>query len=207
MSNDHLPEFPPDSCSARPRPLPDRGCGRTRTAAARPSGTPSATRRAGRRRRHRRRGLRPLPPLPRGRRADGATWASDAYRFSVAWPRVQPDGGGPVNRRGLDFYDRLVDALLDAASRRWPRSTTGTCRRRWRTRGGWPNRDTAERFADYADGRRTSASATGSGLDHAQRAVVLGVPGLRVGRHAPGRRGARRRARRRAPPAARPRPG
>ena len=75
-----------------------------------------------------------------------------AYRFSVSWPRVQPGGGGPGQRSaGLDFYRRLVDALLDARhhARRSP-STTGTCRRSWRTPAAGPARDTAERFAEYA---------------------------------------------------------
>lgn len=43
----------------------------------------------------------------------------NAYRFSVAWPRVVPDGSGPVNRRGLDFYDRLVDGLLEREVEPW----------------------------------------------------------------------------------------
>ena len=42
----------------------------------------------------------------------------DAYRFSVSWPRVLPEGTGPVNEAGLDFYDRLVDELLAPASPR-----------------------------------------------------------------------------------------
>ena len=59
----------------------------------------------------------------------------NAYRFSIAWPRIQPDGRGAFNQAGLDFYDRLVDALLErgiAAVRR--RCSTGTCPRPWRTR-------------------------------------------------------------------------
>ena len=58
----------------------------------------------------------------------------------------------PPSRRGLDFYRRLVDELLDAGHQagRSP-STTGTCRRSWRTPGGWPERDTAHRFAEYAE--------------------------------------------------------
>ncbi|MGC5016135.1 GH1 family beta-glucosidase [Streptosporangium sp. DT93] len=72
------------------------------------------------------------------------------YRFSVAWPRVRPDGTGPVNPRGLDFYDRLVDALL--ASGIEPMATLY----HWdlpqvlEDRGGWTVRETAHHFADYA---------------------------------------------------------
>ncbi|WP_328851484.1 GH1 family beta-glucosidase [Micromonospora globbae] len=73
-----------------------------------------------------------------------------AYRFSIAWPRVQPDGTGPVNPRGLDFYDRLVDALLArgidpiVTLYHWDLPQT------LGDRGGWTNRETAEHFATYA---------------------------------------------------------
>jgi beta-glucosidase len=73
-----------------------------------------------------------------------------AYRFSVAWPRIQPDGTGPVNPRGLDFYDRLVDELIGRGIDpiitlyHWDLPQT------LEDRGGWTNRDTAEHFADYA---------------------------------------------------------
>ena len=71
----------------------------------------------------------------RGRRPDAPSSASNAYRFSISWPRVLPDGAGRRRTRaGLDFYDRLVDGLLAARHRAHAsRSTTGTCRRRWRT--------------------------------------------------------------------------
>jgi len=51
-----------------------------------------------------------------------------AYRFSVSWPRVLPDGKGTINERGLDFYDRLVDALLAAGITRMSRCSIGTSR-------------------------------------------------------------------------------
>jgi len=74
----------------------------------------------------------------------------DMYRFSVAWPRIQPDGRGLINQRGLDFYRRLVDELLSNGIR--PNLTLY----HWdlpqplQDAGGWSERDTALRFADYA---------------------------------------------------------
>lgn len=73
-----------------------------------------------------------------------------AYRFSIAWPRVQPAGRGKVNAPGLDFYDRLTDALCAAGI------LPIACLYHWdlpqalQDEGGWPARDTAGRFADYA---------------------------------------------------------
>ena len=75
----------------------------------------------------------------------------DAYRFSFAWPRVQPDGRGAWNEQGFAFYDRLVDTLLEsgiaphATLHHWdlPQALQESV-------GGWQSRDTAARFADYA---------------------------------------------------------
>ena len=75
-----------------------------------------------------------------------------AYRFSIAWPRIYPQGRGPLNQAGIDFYSRLVDALLSAGIEptitlyHWDLPQTlaeGV--------GGWPARDTAYAFADYAE--------------------------------------------------------
>jgi beta-glucosidase len=72
------------------------------------------------------------------------------YRFSTAWPRILPDGAGKIEPRGLDFYDRLVDGLAARAITPW------LCLYHWdlpqalEDKGGWRNRDTAEKFADYA---------------------------------------------------------
>ncbi|MFF9378330.1 GH1 family beta-glucosidase [Streptomyces griseoluteus] len=74
----------------------------------------------------------------------------DMYRLSVAWPRVMPGGDGPLNPKGLAFYDELTDALLEAGI------TPSVTLYHWdlpqvlQDRGGWPERDTAEHFAAYA---------------------------------------------------------
>jgi beta-glucosidase len=75
----------------------------------------------------------------------------DTYRFSISWPRVKPGGSGPLAATGLDFYDRLIDGLLErgiepvATLYHWdlPSELQAT--------GGWVKRDTADRFADYAE--------------------------------------------------------
>jgi len=72
----------------------------------------------------------------------------DAYRFSIAWPRVMPRGTGLVNAKGLDFYDRLVDALLEKGIR--PCATLYHWDLPSALPGGWLSRDTAAAFADYA---------------------------------------------------------
>ncbi|MEU1394611.1 GH1 family beta-glucosidase [Micromonospora zamorensis] len=74
----------------------------------------------------------------------------DAYRFSVAWPRVMPDGVGRVNAAGLDFYDRLVDTLLTDGIRPFVTLYHWDLPQALQDRGGWPERSTAEAFADYA---------------------------------------------------------
>jgi len=110
-----------------------------------------------------------------------------AYRFSIAWPRIQPDGTGPANAAGVAFYDRLVDALLDrgidpvATLFHWdlPQALEDA--------GGWLARDTAHRFADYA-------AQIGRVLgDRVKLWITLNEPfvqltlGYGVGSHAPGR--------------------
>ncbi|MPZ80807.1 MAG: beta-glucosidase [Actinophytocola sp.] len=74
----------------------------------------------------------------------------DVYRFSVAWPRVQPGGRGPANPLGLGFYDRLVDELLGKGVDPWVTLYHWDLPQELEDAGGWPARDTAYRFADYA---------------------------------------------------------
>jgi beta-glucosidase len=71
-----------------------------------------------------------------------------SYRFSIAWPRVQPMGSGPANQKGLDFYRRLVDALLKERIRPFPTLYHWDLPQALEDAGGWPSRDTAARFAE-----------------------------------------------------------
>jgi beta-glucosidase len=79
-----------------------------------------------------------------------------AYRFSVSWSRVQPDGAGAVNPQGLDFYERLVDGLLKRGIAPYLTLYHWDLPQALQDKGGWNARDTAQRFADYAEivGRR-----------------------------------------------------
>ncbi|MGW4402596.1 GH1 family beta-glucosidase [Nonomuraea sp. NPDC004702] len=74
----------------------------------------------------------------------------NAYRFSIAWPRVQPLGAGEVNPAGLDFYEHLTDGLLAAGIQPVPTLFHWDLPQALQDRGGWTDRDTAGRFADYA---------------------------------------------------------
>ncbi len=74
----------------------------------------------------------------------------NSYRFSIAWPRVQPTGRGPVNEPGLAYYDRLVDDLLAAGIRPFTTLYHWDLPSALQHEGGWTARDTAYRFADYA---------------------------------------------------------
>jgi beta-glucosidase len=75
----------------------------------------------------------------------------NAYRFSIAWPRVFPRGRGPVaNRQGLDFYSRLVDGLLERGLEPWPTLYHWDLPQALQDRGGWKHRDTVDAFAEYA---------------------------------------------------------
>ncbi|CAN5219988.1 GH1 family beta-glucosidase [soil metagenome] len=76
----------------------------------------------------------------------------DSYRFSIAWPRVQPDGRGAPNEAGLDYYDRMVDGLLARGVQPLPTLYHWDLPQALQDAGGWPARETALRLADYAAG-------------------------------------------------------
>jgi len=73
-----------------------------------------------------------------------------SYRFSISWPRIQPSGTGAPNQKGLDHYSRVVDAVLEAGIRPFCTLYHWDLPQALEQRGGWPNRDLAGYFADYA---------------------------------------------------------
>ena len=110
-----------------------------------------------------------------------------AYRFSVAWPRVRPDGSGPVNPRGLDFYDRLVDELRSRDIEPVVTLYHWDLPQALEDRGGWTSRETAESFAEYASvvyGRLGDRVTTWTTLNEPWCSAYLGYAS---GVHAPGR--------------------
>ncbi|CAM5432820.1 Beta-glucosidase OS=Streptomyces griseomycini OX=66895 GN=FHS37_005090 PE=3 SV=1 [Streptomyces griseomycini] len=110
-----------------------------------------------------------------------------AYRFSVSWSRVQPTGRGPAVQRGLDFYRRLVDELLAQGIKPAVTLYHWDLPQELEDAGGWPERDTAYRFAEYA---RIVGEALG---DRVEQWITLNEPwcsaflGYASGVHAPGR--------------------
>jgi beta-glucosidase len=85
-----------------------------------------------------------------------AQLGAKAYRLSISWPRVLPQGTGAANEKGLEFYDRLIDGLLEAGVTPWVTLYHWDLPSALQARGGWMNRDIAHWFADYATllGRR-----------------------------------------------------
>ncbi|TCJ00263.1 GH1 family beta-glucosidase [Aeromicrobium sp. IC_218] len=111
----------------------------------------------------------------------------DAYRLSLSWPRLQPGGKGPANQLGVDFYDRLVDRLLERGITPWITLYHWDLPLELEQAGGWPLRETAERFADMTT---LAAEALGDRVKHW---ITLNEPwcsaflGYGSGVHAPGR--------------------
>jgi beta-glucosidase len=74
----------------------------------------------------------------------------NAYRFSIAWPRIFPQGAGSPNQAGIDFYDRLIDGALERGITPWPTLYHWDLPQALEDKGGWNSRATSERFAEYA---------------------------------------------------------
>ncbi len=109
-----------------------------------------------------------------------------SYRFSISWPRIFPIGSGSPNQLGIDFYNRLTDEILAAGIRPLPTLFHWELPQTLQDAGGWANRDTAFRFADYAD---TMARTLG---DRLKVWLIFNEPGIFTqlgylwGSHAPG---------------------
>lgn len=110
----------------------------------------------------------------------------DSYRFSLSWPRIQPGGKGVANKKGVAFYDRLLDELLAAGIR--PMATLY----HWDTpeelaqAGGWMSRDTAKRLGDFAE---LAGTAFGDRVDQwvtINEPATVTLNGYALGLHAPG---------------------
>ena len=115
----------------------------------------------------------------------------DAYRFSFSWPRILPEGGGATNRAGLDFYDRLIDGMLERGLKPFATLYHWDLPSVLADTGGWRNRETTARFADYA------ALVAGRYGDRLEAVATLNEPwcagflGHFLGVHAPGLRDVR----------------
>ncbi|AZI44862.1 beta-glucosidase (plasmid) [Deinococcus psychrotolerans] len=110
----------------------------------------------------------------------------NAYRFSVAWPRIIPGGRGATNQAGLDFYSRLVDGLLARDITPWLTLYHWDLPQVLQDKGGWPERDTALAFGDYA---AVVAAELGDRVKHwitINEPWVAAFLGYGVGIHAPG---------------------
>ena len=111
-----------------------------------------------------------------------------SYRFSIAWPRIQPEGTGRANPQGIDFYSRLIDGLLKRGIAPIPTIYHWDLPQELEDRGGWRERDTSYRFAEYA------GIVTDAFNDRVKHWITLNEPwcsawlGHAVGVHAPGER-------------------
>jgi beta-glucosidase len=108
------------------------------------------------------------------------------YRFSIAWPRILPEGRGRVNQAGLDFYGRLVDGLLEAGITPFVTLYHWELPQALQDKGGWPVRETAEAFVEYADiVSRVLGDRVTNWITHNEPWCTCFL-GYMVGIHAPG---------------------
>ncbi len=110
----------------------------------------------------------------------------DAYRFSVAWPRIQPDGRGPANAAGLDFYERVVDGLLARGMRPYLTLNHWDLPAALQDAGGWASRDTVHRFVEYAGHVHARLGDRLDAITTHNEPWVMAVLGHETGVFAPG---------------------
>ena len=115
-----------------------------------------------------------------------ASLGVDAYRFSVSWPRVRPAGSGAWNSRGLDYYERLVDAMLERGIQPYMTLNHWDLPSQLQALGGWANRDTVHRFVEYALGVQARLGNRVAAITTHNEPWVVAVLGHETGIFAPG---------------------
>ena len=115
-----------------------------------------------------------------------ASLGVDAYRFSVSWPRVQPDGTGAWNARGLAFYERLVDGLVARGVKPYLTLNHWDLPQALQETGGWAARDTVHRFVDYARGVQRRLGDRLAAITTHNEPWVIAMLGHEHGNFAPG---------------------
>ncbi len=115
-----------------------------------------------------------------------ASLGVDAYRFSLSWPRVQPQGAGAWNEKGLAFYDRMIDGLLKRGVQPYLTLNHWDLPQALQEGGGWAARDTAHRFVDYARGIQARLGDRLAAVTTHNEPWVIAVLGHEHGTFAPG---------------------
>ncbi len=110
----------------------------------------------------------------------------DAYRFSVSWPRVRPGGSGPWNELGLAFYERLVDGLIARGIKPYMTLNHWDLPDELQAAGGWANRETVQRFVEYAQGMAARLGDRVASITTHNEPWVIAVLGHETGHFAPG---------------------
>ena len=110
----------------------------------------------------------------------------DAYRFSISWPRVQPAGSGAWNEKGLDFYERLVDGLLERDLAPYVTLHHWDLPQALQDRGGWADRETVHRFVEYAQHVAARLGARVASITTHNEPWVMATLGYETGIFAPG---------------------
>jgi beta-glucosidase len=112
----------------------------------------------------------------------------NTYRFSLSWSRIQPPGSGRPNSCGIDFYNRLIDSLLEAKIRPFVTIYHWDLPQKLEDSGGWPQRDTAQRFADYVEIVGRAFADRVSDWTLFNEPLAFTSKGYLDGIHAPGRK-------------------
>lgn len=114
-----------------------------------------------------------------------------SYRFSISWPRIQATGSGAPNAKGIAFYDRIVDAMLEAGIRPFPTLYHWDLPQALEDAGGWPARETADRFAEYATIMARALGDRVTDWSLFNEPSIFTSRGYLLGKYAPGRRSVR----------------